>query len=78
MQNVAKLSMTFSKSGCELDLKTGDIPKTFIIEALGNARKALATQIVEEAQDEVGDDVDIEAYLDATIAIDREILNNKL
>jgi len=72
----ATLELTFFEDGEEsMNLQTNDIPKTLVLEQINALSKFLAKQIVEDAQ-EVVDDKNLEAYLDARIKVDRKNLKD--
>lgn len=65
------------KLGFNAQVETNGVPRSLIVESLQNLTTGLSAALVREAARDV-EEKDLEAYLDATLNVDREKLKRIL
>ncbi len=76
-QIMVAINLTLTEENTFVNMTTGDVPKSLILEALSNLTQSMADELVKEAAAEVPAE-GIEAYLTGRLTTDREKLTEML
>lgn len=71
------VGLEFDKEHTYIDVRTGDVPKSLILEALSNLTQQIANELVQEALQEVPED-GVGGYMNGRLKIDREEMTRRL
>lgn len=71
------INLRMTEQDTFVNMTTGGVPRSLILEALSNLTKSMAEELVKEALEEVPDEA-VEAYLEGRLKTDREKLAEQL
>ena len=73
------IKISYTNEGNSIDIKTEGVPQSLIVEVLQNISASMATSLIEEAEEVVGDGEEAkQRYLNGRISVDRKKLHNLL